>query len=923
MLIKGTFKDITNTNAYYVSIGTDIGVPITIKDSTDEVYENGNYICFAADPVVLESDLSDTFTNLYIRECTVTLMTNYDIKNYVTANNNTDIPIEIRKTNENGNIIFKGFVLPMNYNQAFALKWNTVELNCIDRLGILQYMKFPTLYWTKHPGTTSVEYTKPRDIINWCLEACGFANANINIDIDNDLTNATLINPTIFFGESEDDWYMCDEVLNELGKLYGFYVWCDGDTCYIENRLFKGNTTTITATKDDYSSNDMNLSIDQAYNQIRLTCNIDSIDDTIVDPFDEDNLISPYNKRQRYMTEHICAGTGQTAYQAFNCILSGITPIYDGLETKDHYCQVKVNNMFDFGQNGYTSLLSGNSLPEQWEVLDWLNTHPGKAAFISYGHTSNLTDYKDTAISNDLSMTDYFVISIKGQYEGSAVNGGTGIPSQTNILNGSRMESQIQANNPLCSMTLPDSINFIPQDEGTTNYLVFSGKILLNPLQPKTGPIYSDLSYGSIGKRWSNWGLYGKSTNNIKKCIQAQNIPIQQQVGFWNSDVTLYKRVVPVSSNNDGAYYQQRYYDSDGEVYLSPDGYQNWIQSYDNDLQVLHGPLDNDKNKMLKYDYSSDESAHDNIDKLSIICCELKIGDKYCVERLDLGEGGQNLFQWLTAEECTQLGIEPVFTLGINPAIGDTIVGSSKDISNNIMLQMGLDAKGTAIPIRFSDHLSGQFQFKILGPYNLMYDEVTKKTHRKWIFWKYTTSSHNSVPVLECLENILISDFKIDLVTDNQAGNKNDKNDLVYYSRSNTSYYESYDYEVNFCTALTSAEAQEKGIDFGITNSNVMKIENNELVPFYGFDYADTVGTVHENTKLEEARVYEQYNYWKQPKEIVEVSLKLDNPQNIVPKKNYQFNYLKNSDNSLMTFRPIGNEVSLWRNTQKVKMKQI
>lgn len=901
MILEGTFKDITNNNTYYVKIG-NVGATKPIQDNDDTTL-SPNIICFSTNPVVLNSDMSDTFSNVYIRECTITLTTNYDINEIITAKNYTDIPVEVRHNNANGTVIFSGFVVPLNYNQRFANKWNNVELNCIDRLGILQYIQFPTVY-SKYE--TSMEYIKPREVLDWCLAECGFDNSDvmnpqIMYDIDNDMTNATKINPGIFFGESQDDWKMCDEVLNELGRLYGFWIWQDGDICYVRNRIFNTRGTSKTITKDDYAGSDMNLSIDQAFNQIKMTCNIETPDNTIFDPFDDNYLTNVFPQRQRYMREHICPGEGNTAWNAFNNVLSDLLPLYDALETKDHYFQVKKNDAFDFGEHGYMN--DGINLNDQRYTLQWLNNNPGKAAFVSFGHTSNLTNYKDTSPVKDFTLSDYLVISVKGRYEGGIARQQDKNPS--NVLDGTRMEAQLQANIPLCTANVDAVYNYTPMDDTSTNYIVFSGNILLNPLQPKTGPKYSTSEYAAMGEKWSSYGTYKKSTNTIQDCINAQNqmtgIPVNNI--FWTDDNTLFKRTVPASSNGDGAYYQHRYYTGDG------DG------DYNKSLQLMHGPLDNDKNKILKYDYSSD-GTFDNIHKLSILCCQMKIGDKYCVERLDLGAAGENRFEWLTESELPHIDGDVIdyFTLGIDPAIGETIVGQSKEISRNYPATE-LDASGTAIPINFSDHLNGKFEFKILGPYNLMYDEITKKTHRKWIFWKYTTTSTKTVPVLECLENILISNFKIELISDQSNESQNNDNDLVYVSQSNSTYYESQEMDSDFCTALTTSEAQSKGIDFALTNSAILDLNND---PFYGFDYVDNEGTVHEGTKLEEARVYEQYQRWKEPHEIAEVTLKMDNnPEYALPHNIFKFNYLANN------FEPIANEVNLWMHTQKVKMRDI
>ena len=54
---------------------------------------------------------------------------------------------------------------------------------------------------------------------------------------------------------------------------------------------------------------------------------------------------------------------------------------------------------------------------------------------------------------------------------------------------------------------------------------------------------------------------------------------------------------------------------------------------------------------------------------------------------------------------------------------------------------MNLDAKGTAIPIKKSDALSGAVVFRILGPVNLTWNDITR---RHPSFWRHTKWYNNT-----------------------------------------------------------------------------------------------------------------------------------------------------------------------------------
>ena len=155
-----------------------------------------------------------------------------------------DIPIIIKKAevgyNDNDdvsgwNTIFSGFVNPLSFNQPFALRWNEFELECIDKLGVLEYKLFPDLLKDEQ-GNMNKSYKTPREFIKLALEkVVEFSGINYSIDYDElngtkiDHTTDTKINPQIFIGDSKDDWMTCKEALEEIGKIYGCFFWQDGD----------------------------------------------------------------------------------------------------------------------------------------------------------------------------------------------------------------------------------------------------------------------------------------------------------------------------------------------------------------------------------------------------------------------------------------------------------------------------------------------------------------------------------------------------------------------------------------------------------------------------------------------------------------------------------------------------------------------
>ena len=155
----------------------------------------------------------------------------------------------------------------------------------------------------------------------------------------------------------------------------------------------------------------------------------------------------------------------------------------------------------------------------------------------------------------------------------------------------------------------------------------------------------------------------------------------------------------------------------------------------------------------------------------------------------------------------------------------------------------------------------------------------------------------------------------------NNAGinNNSTDNDLVYYSKQNVRYVETKEYDTDLSTSLTTEEATTMGIEYNLTNNTILE---EDYTPFYGFDYIDKDNVTHEGTKLEEARVFEQYQLWKEPREIVEVDVKLSNPSDGILNTNYKFSNKWQFDNNSI-FKCIGREIDLKYDEMKLTLKNM
>ena len=985
MIYSGKFVDITNTNVYYVKIG-NTGATRQIKDNTDGINRNENTVCFSGkSPVTLTYDVADTFENVYVRECTINLISNFDIRQYVIAANYNDLPVEIRMTTADDTrpvtywpIIFSGYALPMSFNQPFALRWNEFSIECTDKLGTLDYIKFHDAmhdyfydyYRDLYPSKTDDEieelidgeydtYRKPKDFLYIALHS-QFTPDNIQYQIEYDYTDQTTINPIIFYGESQDDWMTSKEVIEEIGKIYGVYVWQNSNYCRCENLLLMNLDTTTAVPKEDHRATDANISVDEAYKMIKFEVDISNQDDDFIDPFDDDFITPTENSTfpTRVLTElyvkgkesdhwknfiNICSIAAQQGKPNYWYVDPDWSPLaqnmsYRDVEVYDHYCQIMKSELLDFtkGKNGQTRacyLDAGGADDPTKDVkytLDWLKKHPGRGALLSFAATDNINDNKNTSTITLPDLESALVIQIGGHTDSS-------------LAEGQRLQAQIENidNWPICSFKLNSSTNITPNDQSVTNYLVINGKITLNPVNERTGTDW----YDGGGKPYDF--RYRRSLNTIKECqeqwAQWMNDPL---VYVFGKDLLLFKRCVNLdvySNGDDNLYYYQAYtWENKPDPYYPdpniPQGY-HWPWNQSSIIGTDGGPNDPCKNmfmfpagkerKLLKWQgstYKGENTEIDNLFRIPILACELKIGDKYLCENMQVANTlakipttKQILFEmysWHTASEAAALGLNTYFSLPVDPKVGDFVLGKELSIQNTCGIQLNIDETGYAIPIPYDTALNGPVEFKILGPINVGWEIIGVDTS-KWLWWVYWPEVRTEMPLLSYVENIIVKDLEIKIASDNgtKGMQKNDDNDLVYYSDSNMLYTDEEEMSCEFCTSLTNNQVNDYGIDYGLNNSAILDLTGHA---WYGMqNYKSYVATGDDDKiKLEEARVSEQYTIWSKPRNLLEVSLKGNHPELGVDKTNYTFDYLNGGK-----YRIINKELDLKTNIMKCTLK--
>lgn len=824
---------------------------LTGGDRTKEtvIGEKNGELSFTEDPVELTSQVNDTFDHLLCQQATVRLLARNFVPDFFCASCR-DAVVNIYRE---GKCLFAGFIEPQSYSQGYNEEFDEIELSCIDALTALQYAKY------RDVGSLGVLYNvvkaeaEQRTFLAMLKEILGGVTAELDIVGGNvmrylydgskavdDLAGnryaifgQLTVSELLFLGDEEDDVWQQDEVLEEILKYLNLHIVQDGFTFYLfswesvkgDERIYwrdlltGASVTTARQTTDIVTGlvtdTDTTISVGEVYNKIMLTAKVESMEGVIESPLDNDLLKSPFSNKQKYMTEYSSDGEGSRALNAFDAMTHGQETSYSGGCVTDWYVQMMNNSQWLFPKSGGANLMEEycSEGRNQHILPNWLAKNQG-AAIIALGKVEKKTDGKDNSPTSKVEMTNYLVVSVNGNCDDKEA---TTYPN-TNSLKAGIPRAVYNG-----SMT---GGVFSPTDEGTTNYIVLSGKLVLNPVMALTDTYKAIYNYD--GGKWGN---------------------LFTGIGKW-SGVT-----VPSRNNGDGRYYTQQWWKA-----ALPNETVAW------DMETAHGfvPFTDTGPQLYEFKYSAIGDGSDHISKVGVLACMLIIGDKCVVEKGT--EGQVTDFEWRkykTLEECSTEDeyYQQCFTIGFDPKIGDKIVGTKFDLQNNVNYELGIDAEGIAIPIKKADKVSGRVKFMILGPVNALWDVVTRR-HKTW--FRHTKWNSTTIPLLAHVSSIMVEQFEVKIYSDNGLVNNTGDNDLVYMSDTKESFVNvKDDIEMKINSALTAAECQALDVTDSVKMSTPLNTLTGEgLLAVY--DYSRGM-----SAKPEQLYVDYYYKEWHAPRVIM------------------------------------------------------
>lgn len=859
MYIHGSFlSQQSDTITVHIVTGNDRTQTIEIGTEKADVY-------FSDDPAEIENEVNDTFDVLLRNSAKIRLLCGNLIKDLFSTSCR-DAVVNIYK---NDTCIFAGFIEPQTLSQPYNDRWDELELNCIDALSALQYSKYKNVgalgviyAFVKAEATQRSFYDIATEILQGVtggLDILGNQNIKFWYDgskaVDAQTANRyqvfkqLSISDLLFLGDDESDVWQQDEVLEELLKYLNLHIVQDGFNFYIfswesvkatpdkiiwhdivANSIKTTAQQAVTIALANVADCDTTISIGDVYNQLLLTAKVEDIESVIESPLDDDLLVSPYINKQKYLTEYSSDGEGKTAYNAFYAMTHDQKTTYGGGAITDWYVQVMRNKQWTFPMKGNTDIdivdYFGSEGTNQHALSDWLGQAPG-AAIMALGSVKINTANEDNSPTSKVNMTNYLVVSVNGN--GVDNNEDKTYPSVADI----------QKNIPYAVYNGNKAGGvFSPPDEETTNYIVLSGKVILNPIMRQTNT-YTNLH----NKEWKS-GL---------------------PMGLKENEIYVWHQTVPSRNNGDGRYYTRQYWQAG-----TPDKEVSWHEGADSGFY----PYTGEGPEEYEFKYSAVGDSTDTISKVAVLACMLVIGDKCVVET---GTDGQTTdFVWQKYKERSECQsddeyYQQCFTIGFDPKIGDKLVGTEFSIQNNIDYKMGIDAEGIAIPITKGDKISGQVKFMILGPVNATWDVIT---HRHPTFFRHTKWSSSSVPLLAHVSSILIKSFEVKVYSDNGLiSNGNDDNDIIYMSDTKETFVNKKDdLEFKINSALTATECAQLGVSNTVKLSTPLNISTGDGV----LEVYDRNGNV--KAKPEQIYVDSYYTEYHKPRIVMEQKLRdIDN----------------------------------------------
>ena len=795
--------------------GDIVAVVITIAGATDNdiAIEPDGVLEFAADDTVtIDSGVNDSLDVCQQHSCTIALHAATYVSDLFTSEYK-DGKVEV---SVNGACVFSGWLEPRTLTQPFNDVYDDLSLQCVDSLSAMQYSNYKNVNNTT-TYTAAAEKAEMRTFKDLLTESLNKGTEGGGYNVWWDASRATgatgttdgnvfddlRVSDMAFLGESADDTVTYLDVAEAVLKYLDLHIVQYGRDFYVfswdtmragttswslllssgegvsQSAQLSGCTGVSTALSTaNVEDTDTQIDVQEIFNQLCLTVSPKGSDTVLRSPLDSAGKIPAMGARQFYCTEYAADGEGVKAARAFFSLVKNHTDNgYDSQVWKDYLVRVMRNVYWKIGSgSGVGTAVKDWATDKSYiypeDVTDKLRNSLG-ALLLQVGSVDHKPGTGDTSKQSSIGMTDELVISING-------NGNDTSPYPT--------DEDIQQAMPLMSYVGGDATaSYSPDvaddtDGSYHNYLVIDGTIALAPLMPTAFEVEKVRGYNDGDTFFNRYGSdvigSGVTTKDLAN-VSASRV------------------------NKDGRYLAFEWWKLGKQTGTR----KGWIP-YTED-----GPQ--------QYEYKT-ASGKDEVDKVDILWCMLRIGDKVLVED-KTKNGSVDAFSWHTYKEPSQCAdtdeyLEQTFTIGINPKIGDKLIGQDYDIGTNFDYTTNIDAeKGMAIPLPYDAKLHGSMVFQVLGIDNTVWADYHVTRHHT--MFRHTKYGTDNIPLMAHVSSVIIKNFSAKIYSDVENGGDED---IVYMSRTSHKFYNKKDdLDMKIHSGFTSEEIAKYGLSGKIMYTTV------------------------------------------------------------------------------------------------------
>lgn len=795
--------------------GDIVAVAITIAGATgnDIAIEPDGVLEFAADDTVkIDSGVNDSLDVCQQHSCTIALHAATYVSDLFT-NEYKDGKVEV---SVNGACMFSGWLEPRTLTQPFNDVYDDLSLQCVDSLSAMQYSNYKGVNntTTYTAAAEKAEMRTFKDLLTESLnkgtdgggynvwwdasratEATGTTDGNVFDDLR--------VSDMAFLGESADDTVTYLDVAEAVLKYLDLHIVQYGRDFYIfswdtmragttswsllfssgegvsQSAQLPGCTGVSTALfASNVEDTGTQIDVQEIFNQLCLTVSPKGSDTVLRSPLDSAGKIPAMGARQYYCTEYAADGEGVKAARAFFSLVKNHTDNgYDSQVWKDYLVRVMRNVYWKIGSgSGVGTAVKDWATDKSYiypeDVTDKLRNSLG-ALLLQVGNVDHKPGTGDTSKQSSIGMTDELVISVNGNGDDTSP-----YPTDADILQAMPLMSYVGGD--ATASYSPDVAD--DTDGSYHNYLVIDGTIALAPLMPTAFEVEKVRGYNDGDTFFNRYGSDVIGSGVLTKALASVSA----------------SRV-----NKDGRYLAFEWWKLGKQTGTR----KGWIP-YTED-----GPQ--------QYEYKT-ASGKDEVDKVDILWCMLRIGDKVLVED-KTKNGSVDAFSWKTYKELSQCSdtdeyLEQTFTIGINPKIGDKLIGQDFDIGTNFDYTTNIDAeKGMAIPLPYDAKLHGSMTFQVLGIDNPVWADFHVTRHKT--MFRHTKYGMDNIPLMAHVSSVIIKNFSVKIYSDVENGGEED---IVYMSRTSHKFYNKKDdLDMKIHSGFTAEEIAKYGLSGKIMYTTV------------------------------------------------------------------------------------------------------